>query len=264
MNMTNTLSKESTGGLNVYSERPKNQKFVFNTDFTMREILSRKNIYLAFKRIFDIVISLLVIIGILSWLTPILAILIKLESRGPVFFVQKRVGFLGKIFYCYKFRSMTLNVEADFKQATDADYRITRLGKFLRKCNIDELPQFFNVLVGDMSIVGPRPHMLYDCLCFSYHIENYKNRNVVKPGITGLAQVRGLRGPITSRGCMTRRYVHDIVYISNISFFLDCKIMFITAKQTMTGLTEKFASLFASKPATFIPMRAVGKAVERA
>jgi len=158
------------------------------------------------KRIVDIVVSFLVISFILSWLLPVIAILIRLNSKGPVFFIQKRVGFLGKTFKCIKFRTMVVNAEANSRQAVENDARITKLGHFLRLSNLDEFPQFFNVLKGEMSVVGPRPHMHKDCNDFSQVIANYKFRNIVKPGITGLAQVKGCRGPVKDKEAIFRRY----------------------------------------------------------
>ena len=233
--------------VNSPAEAQKHKKFVAPVHLDINKFYRQKTSYFIAKRAFDILLSSLVVVFILSWLTPLLAILIKIDSRGPVFFLQKRVGYLGKIFYCYKFRSMTLNKEADFKQATEHDYRITRLGKILRKSNLDELPQFINVLLGDMSIVGPRPHMLYDCLCFSYHIEGYKTRNIVRPGITGLAQIKGYRGVIQTRNCMTNRFVWDLLYIKNASFYLDLQIIRLTARQTIMGLFEKLTTLFSTR-----------------
>ena len=227
------------GKINSPSEAQKHQKFVAQVHVDINKFYRQKTSYFFAKRAFDIVVSSFVILFILSWLTPLLTILIKLGSPGPVFFLQKRVGYLGKIFYCYKFRSMTLNKEADFKQATENDYRITGLGKILRKTNLDELPQFINVLLGHMSVVGPRPHMLYDCLCFSYHIEGYKTRNIVRPGITGLAQIKGYRGVIQTRNCMTNRFVWDLLYIKNASFYLDLQIIRLTAIQTIKGFFIK-------------------------
>src|SRR5579872_7033089 len=157
----------------------------------LRHYLSERRNYLIIKRLFDIVFSTCILIFVFSWLFPILYILIRLDSRGPVFFIQKRVGFLGKSFPCLKFRTMYVNAEANTKQATDDDPRITRMGRFLRNSNLDELPQFLNVLLGQMSIVGPRPHMYKDCASFSRVVDSYKLRNLMKPGITGLAQVKG-------------------------------------------------------------------------
>ena len=173
----------------------------------------------------DIVISLLVIVLVLSWLFPIVATLIKLDSKGPVFFSQKRMGRNRKIFRCLKFRTMIVNDEADEKQAEENDARITRAGKILRKTNIDELPQFFNVLAGDMSLIGPRPHMLADCMRFSFVISSYNFRNIVKPGITGLAQIKGYRGPTKDYESIVKRYYWDAVYVRKAGIWLDTKII---------------------------------------
>lgn len=156
----------------------------------LRSYIDNRRGYLLGKRVFDLVASSLIILFIFSWLFPIIWLLIKLDSRGPVFFIQKRVGFLGRSFPCLKFRTMCVNSEANSKQATENDPRITRMGRFLRHSNLDELPQFINVLAGHMSIVGPRPHMYKDCVDFSRAVDSYKFRNLMKPGITGLAQVK--------------------------------------------------------------------------
>ncbi|MCS7003902.1 MAG: undecaprenyl-phosphate glucose phosphotransferase [Cytophagales bacterium] len=182
----------------------------------------------AIKRAFDIVFSLFVIIFILSWLMPIIAILIKLDSKGPIFFKQKRTGKNNKTFWCYKFRSMYVNDDSDTKQATRKDARITRVGAFLRKTSLDELPQFFNVLIGDMSVVGPRPHMLKHTEEYSKVIEKFMARHLVKPGITGLAQAKGYRGETESLIKMKNRVKFDRFYIENWSIFLDIKIIFLT------------------------------------
>ena len=142
----------------------------------IRDYVNEHRVYFIAKRIFDLVVSSLTIIFILSWLVPILAILIKLDSRGPIFFVQRRVGFLGRSFRCFKFRTMVVNSLSDKQQATTDDPRITGIGTFLRVTSLDELPQFFNVLMGDMSIVGPRPHMHKDNNDFGRQIENYRLR----------------------------------------------------------------------------------------
>jgi len=181
-----------------------------------------------FKRSFDFIVSLLVITLVLSWLIPILALLIKLDSRGPVFFVQKRVGALGKVFHCYKLRTMYVNSEANIRQAQENDPRITRLGKFLRLSCLDELPQFINVFLGSMSIVGPRPHMIKDCWEFSKIIKHYNAREFLKPGITGMAQVKGCRGRTNDLYDVIHRYKWDMFYVKNCSFRLDMKIMNLT------------------------------------
>ena len=180
------------------------------------------------KRLFDIVFSSLVIIFLLSWLTPLIAILIKLSSKGPVFFVQKRTGINNKTFNCLKFRSMKVNKESDMKQAVDGDSRITALGNFMRKSNIDELPQFFNVLFGQMSIVGPRPHMLKHTKQYSGLIEGYLVRHYIKPGITGYAQVTGYRGETDELWKMEKRVQCDMHYLENWNFLWDMKIILMT------------------------------------
>ena len=180
------------------------------------------------KRLFDIFFSSLVILFIISWLFPILYILIKLNSKGPAFFRQKRTGINNKIFTCIKFRSMCLNDEADVKQASSGDNRITALGKFLRKTSIDEFPQFFNVLLGQMSIVGPRPHMLKHTEQYSKLIEYYKERLYVKPGITGWAQVSGFRGETEELWKMEKRVEYDMFYLENWTFWWDVKIIIMT------------------------------------
>ncbi|MBS1597807.1 MAG: sugar transferase [Bacteroidetes bacterium] len=193
--------------------------------------LDDKKYFFAWKRISDIVISLIVILTILSWLTPLLAILILLDSRGPVFFLQKRIGRGGVEFACYKFRSMVINKDADILQASAKDHRITFIGNFLRHSNIDELPQFLNVLMGDMSIIGPRPHMHADHDKFSSLIKDYEFRTILRPGITGLAQVRGFSGPAPDIESIFGRYQWDAFYIRNASFKLDLRILRKTIAQ---------------------------------
>ena len=190
---------------------------------------------LAFKRVFDVVFSLLVIGFIMSWLTPILALLIKLESRGPIFFRQQRNGYNYKTFSCYKFRSMIINSEADTIQVSKADDRITAVGKCIRQTSIDELPQFFNVLVGDMSVVGPRPHMLSHTEMYANKVDKFMVRHFVKPGITGLAQVSGYRGEVESDKDIIGRVKFDIFYVENWSFFLDLKIVIKTIIKAIKG-----------------------------
>ena len=206
----------------------------------LRAYINERQLYLLAKRIVDVVFSLFVLVFILSWLLPILFILIRLDSRGPVFFIQRRVGFLGRSFPCLKFRTMRVNAEANTKQATDDDPRITRVGRFLRHSNLDELPQFFNVLAGHMSVVGPRPHMFKDCDKFSNAVEGYKFRNLMKPGITGLAQVKGYRGPAQTFDKIFRRYQWDAFYVRNAGFWLDLRIIHYTVMQTFSYLVSKF------------------------
>jgi putative colanic acid biosysnthesis UDP-glucose lipid carrier transferase len=194
----------------------------------LRRHLYLKRSYLIFKRSMDIVTALLVGILLFPWLFPILMLMIRLESRGSAFFRQKRVGFLGKTFCCYKFRTMYINDAADTRQAVRDDPRVTRVGRLLRDTGLDELPQFINVLLGHMSIVGPRPHMLKDSREFSEVVPNYRFRNLVKPGITGMSQVRGCRGPASTLPSIFRRYQWDAYYVRNVNFFLDIKIMMET------------------------------------
>jgi putative colanic acid biosysnthesis UDP-glucose lipid carrier transferase len=188
------------------------------------------------KRLFDIVVSLLVITLVLSWLIPILAVLIRLDSRGPVFFVQTRIGFLGIPFRCYKLRTMVVNQDSDSKQAMYNDSRITRLGKYLRITSLDELPQFLNVLIGNMSIVGPRPFMKKDDQEFSIVVSNYPLRYCAKPGITGMAQVKGYRGRTDNFHSIFHRYQWDAFYVRNARPALDFKILRTTAQQTLKGI----------------------------
>ncbi|MFC5281971.1 undecaprenyl-phosphate glucose phosphotransferase [Pedobacter alpinus] len=187
------------------------------------------------KRLFDIVFSTLVTIFLLSWLVPIIAILIKLDSKGPVFFLQERSGKNNQPFKCIKFRSLKMNAEANSKQVTLGDKRITKLGKFLRKSSIDELPQFFNVLKGEMSVVGPRPHMLKHTEEYSAIIMKYMIRHYQKPGVTGHAQVNGFRGEIKTEEQLIKRIEYDVWYIENWSIWLDLKIIIQTVVVTIKG-----------------------------
>lgn len=181
-----------------------------------------------FKRAFDILFSGIVCLCLLPFL-PIIAIIVKSQSPGPLFFKQLRTGMNGRDFYCYKFRSMHVNKDADTAQATEDDPRKFPFGDFMRKTNIDELPQFFNVLIGDMSIVGPRPHMLHHTEVYSALINKYMVRHFCKPGITGWAQVTGFRGETKELWRMEERIRRDIWYIENYSFWLDMKIIAMTA-----------------------------------
>lgn len=216
----------------------KREVFTAETVIFRHYIDERKTFFLV-KRILDLVVSSLVVLFILSWLIPICALLITMDSRGPVFFVQRRVGRGGRSFNCLKFRTMVLNNEANKRQASENDSRITRVGSFLRTCNIDEFPQFLNVLLGDMSIVGPRPHMHVDCNKFSSFVPEYKFRNMVRPGITGLAQVKGYRGPTKDFESIFHRYQFDAFYIRNANIWLDLRIVRQTAVQTLSSLFSK-------------------------
>ncbi len=214
-----------------------------NRAVNWRAFIEEKKNYLLVKRAFDIVVSVLVLVFIFSWLFPVLYILIKLDSRGPVFFIQKRVGFMGRSFPCFKFRTMRVNAEANTKQATENDPRITRMGRFLRNSNLDEVPQFLNVLLGHMSIVGPRPHMYKDCSSFSQVVDSYKFRSLMKPGITGLAQVKGYRGPAQTFDHIFRRYQWDAFYVRNANIWLDMRIVHNTAMQTIGIILSKFVTI---------------------
>ena len=192
------------------------------------------------KRGFDILFSSLVIILLLSWLIPLIAIIIKLDSEGPVFFKQLRTGKENKPFYCYKFRSMRVNKDSDLKQAIRGDWRITKVGAILRKTSLDELPQFFNVLMGDMSVVGPRPHMLQHTQDYSILINNFMVRHFLTPGITGWAQVNGFRGETREPRAMVSRVEADLWYLENWSLLLDMKIIFLTVWQIFRGSENAF------------------------
>jgi putative colanic acid biosynthesis UDP-glucose lipid carrier transferase len=207
------------------------------------ERISRNGLYLAGKRVFDILISSFIIIFVLSWLIPVLAILIRLDSRGPIFFMQRRVGFLGMTFQCLKLRTMVVNKDCDSQQAMANDPRITRLGRFLRVTSLDELPQFVNVLLGDMSIVGPRPFMQKDNEIFSQTVANYNLRFYAKPGITGMAQVKGYRGPTVTFQSIFHRYQWDAFYVRNASPSLDIKIIRLTARQILKSIFSFRAEL---------------------
>jgi putative colanic acid biosysnthesis UDP-glucose lipid carrier transferase len=192
------------------------------------------------KRMLDIVVSFLVIIFILSWLVPVLGILILLESRGPLFFSQLRTGKNKKPFYCYKFRSMRMNKDADLKQASVNDSRITKIGKFMRRTSLDEFPQFLNVFKGNMSLVGPRPHMLKHTNDYSKVVDEYMIRQFLKPGITGWAQVNGYRGEITNPEQIQMRVNKDLWYLENWSLWLDIQILFLTVYQIFKGDKNAF------------------------
>jgi putative colanic acid biosynthesis UDP-glucose lipid carrier transferase len=189
----------------------------------------------AVKRAFDVIFASVILLGICSWLFPLIALLIKIDSRGPIFFIQKRSGRAGKDFHCFKFRTMVVNDEADTRQATKNDDRITKLGRLLRETNIDELPQFINVLLGDMSVVGPRPHMLKHTQEYSKTISNYMLRHLIKPGVTGLAQAKGYRGQTDDKYSMKNRVRVDILYIERWSFILDLKVIWLTVQNMFRG-----------------------------
>lgn len=192
------------------------------------------------KRIYDFVISTFVIVFILSWVILLVGLMIWLDSKGPIFFVQKRSGRDNRPFWCIKFRSMKTNKESSTLQATRGDGRVTRVGKFLRKTSIDEFPQFLNVFTGSMSIVGPRPHMLKHTDDFSGMINKYMVRQFAKPGITGWAQINGFRGETKSLWDMEKRIENDIWYMENWSLWLDTRIIFMTSYKLFTGDINAF------------------------
>lgn len=188
------------------------------------------------KRTFDIFFSIIILVLICSWVFPIIAILIKTTSKGPVFFLQKRYGFHEEVFNCFKFRTMVVNDESTTKTTSVNDSRITKVGKFLRKTSLDELPQFINVLKGEMSIVGPRPHMLSVDNYYKPKIGRYSLRSMVSPGITGLAQVNGLRGDFGDVEVeMKKRVLADAFYVRNWSFVLDLVIILKTVLLVIGG-----------------------------
>lgn len=187
------------------------------------------------KRTFDLLFSTLVLLTIYPILYVVLGLLIKLSSPGPILFKQKRTGLYGRDFECFKFRTMRVNAEADTMQAVKDDPRKTRIGNFLRKSNLDEFPQFVNVFLGDMSVVGPRPHMLKHTEQYSALIDKYMVRHLVKPGVTGWAQVTGYRGETKTLEQMEGRVKRDVWYIENWTFFLDLKIIVVTVLNMFKG-----------------------------
>lgn len=192
------------------------------------------------KRALDVAVSLFVIVFILSWVIPIIGLLIVLESKGPVFFSQLRTGKNKKSFYCLKFRSMRNNKDADTKQATKNDNRVTKIGAFIRKTSLDEFPQFLNVFKGEMSLVGPRPHMLKHTTDYSKLVDDYMVRQFIKPGITGWAQVNGFRGEISNPDQIKMRIIKDLWYLENWSLWLDVQILFLTIYQVFKGDKQAF------------------------
>lgn len=192
------------------------------------------------KRVFDIVVSLLFLCTVFPLVFIIVAIMTKLTMPGPIFFKQKRTGYDGRDFDCLKFRSMKVNKDSDKVQATKNDPRITKWGHLMRHTNIDELPQFINVLKGDMSLVGPRPHMLAHTDYYSSLISDYMIRHYVRPGITGWAQTHGERGETKTVQDMERRVVKDIWYIEHWSFWLDIQIMLKTVSDAIHGDDKAF------------------------
>ena len=225
-------------GINQQSIQFDNSDTQLNPDVSVIALDESRNQFA--KRIFDLLFSSAFLILIMSWLLPIITIVIKLDSRGPVFFRQLRSGESNKSFWCFKFRTMIVNAESDSKQATKTDPRITKLGHFLRKTSIDELPQFINVFIGNMSVVGPRPHMLKHTEEYSKLIDKFLGRHYVKPGITGLAQCMGYRGETKDLADMENRVRLDRYYIENWTFWLDIKIIFLTVVSLIRGSDKAF------------------------
>lgn len=219
----------------VFTKKLKYEYYDYIPILSLREIPLDDPVNKVVKRVFDVVFSSLIIVFVLSWLTPIIAILIKLESKGPVFFKQYRSGFSHSEFECFKFRSMAVNESANLQQATKNDMRITKIGKFIRKTSIDELPQFFNVFLGHMSVAGPRPHMISHTTLYSKKVDKFMVRHLVKPGITGLAQVSGFRGEIETDHDIVNRVRFDIFYVENWSLLMDIKIVIQTFMNAVKG-----------------------------
>lgn len=190
------------------------------------------------KRFFDIALSFVLIVAVLSWLTILLGIIIKLNSRGSVFFKQKRIGKNGHAFTCYKFRTMYPNKFSDSVQAKNDDARITSLGRWLRAYHIDELPQIINIFLGDMSFVGPRPHMLSDDVFFASALPDYGHRKAIKPGLTGMAQIKGFHGYAQDIISISGRTKMDLFYIKKASFLLDVKILLATLYKPFSHKTD--------------------------
>ena len=192
------------------------------------------------KQVFDFLFALLFFVCIGSWLMPLIALAIKLSSKGPVFFKQERWGLNNEKITCYKFRTMVVESQdigpnGEYNQASPNDPRVTRLGSFLRKSNLDELPQFWNVLLGNMFTVGPRPHPTPLNIESMHTVDNYMLRHIVKPGITGWAQVNGCRGETREPGSMQRRVNFDLYYIHRWTFWLDCQIILQTIINIFRG-----------------------------
>ena len=185
------------------------------------------------KRIFDVIFALLVL-AVLAPVWIVLAIWIAVTSPGGVFFRQKRTGYKGREFDMLKFRSMYINQEADTLQAAGNDPRITRIGRFLRRSSLDELPQLWNVVIGDMSVIGPRPHMLSHTDYYAPRIDGYMRRHDMRPGLTGYAQVKGFRGATPTIKDMENRVRADLEYVDRFSLWLDVKILFLTVWKMLT------------------------------
>lgn len=221
----------------LFTKRYRTDYYNYIPVLSIQEVALNNEINKFLKRTFDVVFSLFIIVFILSWLSIILFILIKLESKGPLFYKHKRTGINYKAFYCYKYRSLTITKESKGTYVSQNDKRVTVIGKFIRRTSIDELPQFINVLKGEMSVVGPRPHMLSYTDDYSKKINKYNfiYRHNVKPGVTGLAQIKGYRGEIKRDKDIINRVKYDIFYIENWSLLLDLKIIGQTIINVIKG-----------------------------
>lgn len=199
-------------------------------------LIYRSNYIGVRKRLFDLLVAALITILVLSWLIPIIGLLIKLTSPGPIIFIQWRTGLNKRPFRCFKFRTMVYNhASTTFKQTAFKDSRITPIGHWLRKTNLDEMPQFLNVLLGDMSVVGPRPHAIQHDAEFWFTLPDYHKRYTIRPGITGLAQINGARGITDDTSKMKHRLQYDLSYINNSSLRLDTQICWSTATSMFRG-----------------------------
>jgi len=226
----------------LFTKRLKTDFYNYLPVLSIPQVALNQDINKLLKRTFDVVFSLFIIVFILSWIYVILFILIKLESKGPVIYKHKRNGIKYKEFNCFKFRSLTTLKEIKGTYVKQNDRRVTKVGKFIRRTSIDELPQFVNVLLGDMSVVGPRPHMLSYTEDYSKKIDKYNFifRHNVKPGITGLAQIKGYRGEIKHDEDIINRVKYDIFYIENWSLLLDVKIIFQTIAHVFRGQKQAY------------------------
>ncbi|MDR3681803.1 MAG: sugar transferase [Flavipsychrobacter sp.] len=225
-----TVTKETTrnSDLNIIDHR------LYPLYYTVGYSRGQAGYYLYVKRAFDVMASLILILCVLSWLYPLLALIINMSSKGGTLFIQKRVGLNGQVFRCLKFRTMVINDKSDLVGAAWNDKRITRIGRILRATYIDELPQLINVLKGEMSIVGPRPHMLYHHQRFSAELPQYNYRHWMKPGITGLAQVKGYHGGLRDKYDIYGRTRLDLFYVQRSSFGLDMMILLKTVSVVLS------------------------------
>ncbi|PKQ45746.1 exopolysaccharide biosynthesis polyprenyl glycosylphosphotransferase [Confluentibacter flavum] len=219
----------------IFSKKLKYEYYDYTPILSLREIALHDPINAFVKRTFDLIFSSVVILFILSWLTPLMAILIRLESKGPIFFKQRRHGLDGQEFNCLKFRSMSVNLKTDDLHVKKNDMRVTKVGKFIRKTSVDEMPQFYNVFSGEMSIVGPRPHMTSLSEVYMQKADKYMLRHNVKPGITGLAQISGYRGEVETDADIINRVKYDIFYVENWSLLLDLNIVIQTVINMFKG-----------------------------